>query len=101
MVVRTTNTIAASAPFSLFLAKPRMLLGFPSGWKFSPGENMRQIPVKDSSNSFIETSIFPLAGSLRTAASFLNPSRTTKWSKFQWIIQGNVAFAISACGSTL
>ena len=95
------KAIAVPAPFSLLAAKDRTLLGFPDGSKSSPGENMRQIPVKDSSNSFMGTSTTPLAGSLRTALSLLKPSSTTKWLKFQWMMQGNSAFSIRVWGSTL
>ena len=100
-MVSTTNTIAVSAPLSLLAAKASTLLGFPEGSNFSPGENIRQIPVKDSSNSSMVTSTRPLAGSLRIAFLPRKPSSTTKWLKFQCMMHGKVACSISVCTSSL
>ena len=54
-IVSATNTIAVLASFSRFFANFSMLLGAPPGSKLSEGSNIRQIPVKDLSNTSIGT----------------------------------------------
>ena len=55
ILVSITKATATAEPFILSLAKDIIDLGLPEGSKLSPGSNIRQIPVKDSSKTFIET----------------------------------------------
>ena len=75
---RIVNITADFAPLRRFLTNDRMLLGLPSGVKFYLGVNIKHIPVKDLSNSLMETLIVPLAGSLMTAYFLVKPFKTTK-----------------------
>ena len=95
----TGYTSAVPAPARRFFAYRVMLLGLPPGWKPSPGSNIMQMPVKDSSKVSMLTDTMPRAGSFSMALSPLNPSNTTKWLKFQWMIQGNVPFSFRSSGS--
>ena len=77
-VVIITKTTAAPAPVSLFLAKSKVLFGFPSGTKFSDGIGTIHTPVKELSNSSQLTATFPRAGSFRYTLFPRKPSSTTK-----------------------
>ena len=87
-VVSMTNATAAPAPCSRLRANSRVLLRLPLGSKASPGLNMMQMPVKALSNSSIGILTLPRAGSLMRAFLPANPHSTTKWLKFQWMMQG-------------
>jgi len=69
-------------------AKAHTLFGFPSFLKLSAFSKRRTIPAKERSNSSKGTATLPFPGSLITALFFLNPFKTTKWLKFQWMIAG-------------
>ena len=99
MVQSTTKATAGPAPFRRTLAKASTLLGLPSGTKSGPGSIIRQMPVKERSNSSMDTDTVPRAGSLSTALSFLNPLSTTKCSMFQWMMQGKLPLARRDSGS--
>ena len=88
-----TKATAAPAPASRLRAKASVLLRLPPGWKSAPGLNWRQMPVKEASNSSMGTFTSPRAGSLRRAKLPLKPSSTTKWLKFQWMMQGKRPFS--------
>ena len=101
-VISETTVVKISASFAparRLRTKPSMLLGLPSGTKPSPGSSRMQTPVKEWSNSSMETSTWPRAGSFSTARSRLKPSSTTKWLKFQWMMQGNFPLSFRDWGS--
>ena len=54
-VVITVKATASPVPFMRWRAKASTLLGFPPGSKFSPGSNIRQMPVKDLSKTSMGT----------------------------------------------
>ena len=99
MAVSITNTAAAPAPASRRRANSSVLLRLPEGTKSGPGTTVMQTPVKAWSNSSMDTFTTPRAGSLITARLPLKPSSTTKWSKFQWMMQGKTAFSRMAPSS--
>ena len=100
-VVSMTKATAGPAPRRRFLAKATVLFLRPEGTKFSPGSKVRQRPVKEVLNSSMLTCTTPRAGSLSTAFFPLKPSSTTKWLKFQWMMQGKEACFLSASTSIL
>ena len=59
-----TKATAAPAPASRLRAKARVLFRFPPGTKPSSGWIFRQTPVKERSNSSMDTRTSPRAGSL-------------------------------------
>ena len=78
MFVSTTKAMAMPQPVSLLLAKSRVDRCFPPGSNVSDGEKSMHNPVKFSSNSSMETSMVPFAGSFKDTFPFLNPFTTTK-----------------------
>ena len=96
MLVSMTKTIAAPAPESRFLAKARVLVRFPSGSKFSVGAKTMTMPVNALSNSSIVTFTLPRAGSFMQAWFPRNPQSTTKWLRFQWMMQGKALIPLTA-----
>ena len=64
----------------------------PPSSKASVFSNIRTMPVNESSNWSIGTLTCPRAGSFISAYLPLNPRSTTKWLKFQKIMQGKGSF---------
>ena len=98
-MVSATKAAAAPAPLRRLRAKASVLLRLPEGTKASVGARVMTMPVKERSNCSMGTFTMPRAGSFSTALPPLKPSSTTKWSKFQWMMQGKVAFSLSASSS--